>query len=114
MHLHHTRFWRVFHAICALFVLSYIAFEVLDLDGSRLSALMSPMGGAVIAVEATAEAAPVHRLAPADWWNGSVFTTNRPDGWTLHHFSALGLSPLDSARMHGYRVGLPRDAITDH
>jgi hypothetical protein len=112
--LHHTRLVRLFHAVCVVFVLAYIAFDVLDLDGSKLSALTSPAGAAVVAVEETAEAGPVSRLAPADWWNGSGFIGDRSDRWALHHFPVLSLSPLDSARMHGYRVGLPRDAITDH
>jgi hypothetical protein len=113
MHLHRTRLWRLFHAVCAVFVLSYIAFEVLDLDGSRLTPLAVPVHGAIIAIEATAEVDPINRPAPADEWNGAILSADRTAGEALDHFHIPSVSPLDSARIHGYRVGLPRDAIPD-
>lgn len=114
MHLHRTRFWRSFHAVCALFVISYIAFEVLDLDCSRLSALIEPTAAAMVAVETVAEGESVNRLGRSEWWDDSTLSANLQEGWARSdHFAVLRSNPLDSARIHGYRVGLPRDSITD-
>jgi hypothetical protein len=114
MHFHRTCLWRSFHAVCALFVVSYIAFEVLDLDGSRLSALNEPAAAVMVAVETFTEGESINRLGRSDWWDDVALSANRPEGWARpDHFAILLSSPLDSARMHGYRVGLPRDSITD-
>jgi hypothetical protein len=100
------------HALCMVFVLSYVFFDVLDLDGSNLSALATRSDRAVIAAETAADAESPHRPARADLWN-TVVTAPHASALYDHPKSAepVASSPLDSARAHGYRVGLPRDAI---
>ena len=114
MRVQPLEFRRIFHAVCMVFVLSYILFEVLDLDGSRLPTAMVPVEQAAIAAEPPALVEPGHRPDRARSWDESIVIDNGlhavalPDGFQIPLFSRL-----DSARTHRYRVGLPRDAIID-
>ena len=61
-----------------------------------------------------AEGESVNRLGRSDSWDDSTLSGNLQEGWARSdHFAVLRSNPLDSARIHGYRVGLPRDSITD-
>jgi hypothetical protein len=106
---------RIFHAVCMIFVVAYIFFDVLDLDGSRLSSFTIPFEQTYIVAEAPLEMESVHRPDRAGLWDESIVVNHGlhavllPDGFQFALFS-----PLDSARTHRYRVGLPRDAIIDH
>ena len=112
MHFHRSRLLQFLHAFCMVFVLSYVFFDVLDLDGSNLSALATRTDRAVIAAETPADDESPHRPARADLWN-TVVTAPQALALLDHAESAepVPSSPFNSARAHGYRVGLPRDAI---
>src|SRR5262249_31531995 len=114
MLFHRSRLLPFLHAFCMVFVLSYVFFDVLDLDGSNLSALASRTDRAVIAAEPPADAESPHRPARADLWN-TVITAPHAIALLDHSESAepISSSPFISARAHGYRVGLPRDEVPD-
>jgi hypothetical protein len=113
-YIHRPRVWRVFQAVITVVVLSYVLFEVLDLDGSKLPPLPTAIERSVIASETPAEMETAHRLDRADLWNDAAVVLDCSALWTqMQSTHASRSSPLDSARAHGYRVGLPRDSIAD-
>jgi hypothetical protein len=114
MHFHRSRLLQFLHAFCMVFVLSYVFFDVLDLDGSNLTALVTRSERAAIAAETPADAESPHRPARADLWD-TVVTAPHASALLLHgeRSEPVASSPLNSARAHGYRVGLPRDAVPD-
>ncbi len=112
MQFRRSRLLPFLHVVCLLFVFSYILFDVLDLDGSNLSAVATPAERAVIAAETPADIESPHRLAPADSWETDTVAPDQTARWAQPRRSDdLFFTPLLSARAHGYRVGLPRDAI---
>ena len=114
MHFHRSGLLPFLHAFCMVFVLSYVFFDVLDLDGSNLSAFATRTDRAVIAAETPANAESPHRPARADLWN-TVVTAPHAAALLDHPRSIepVPSSPFNSARAHGYHVGLPRDAVPD-
>jgi hypothetical protein len=113
MRFQESRLRRFLHGLCILFVVGYILFDVLDLDGSRLPSVMIPLDQSFIAAEPPAVVEPSHRPDRVGLWE-SVVVDNGPHTLVLPAAFRLPLfSPLDSARTHHYRVGLPRDAIID-
>jgi hypothetical protein len=63
---------RIFHAVCMIFVVAYIFFDVLDLDGSRLSSFTIPFEQTYIVAEAPLEMESVHRPDRAGLWDESI------------------------------------------
>ena len=111
-----SRFFRILSIACLLLVGSYIFFEVLDLDGSNLSRLMTPLEKTAIA----AEVVPIMELrdfheAVIPSGNLAVQIKGRLEKCNrfLWQAKTFRFSFLDSARGHGYRVGLPRDSVPD-
>ena len=111
-----SRFHRVFYIVCVVFVCSYIFFDVLDLDGSNFPRLLTPTQRLFL----IAETVPVVDLR--DFRELAVLSDNvahlLTDPFVNHNrlrrqTKALRLSPLISIRIHGYRVGLPRDSVAD-
>ena len=104
---------RFLHAMCTVFVVAYILFDVLDLDGSRLPSVMIPRDQSFIAAEPPAVIDSTHRPDRSGLWDESVVGNKGTDTLAPLAFRIPLFSPLDSARIHHYRVGLPRDAIID-
>ena len=111
-----SRFHRVFYIVCVVFVCSYIFFDVLDLDGSNFPRLLTPVERSVIIAET------VSLVDLRDFRDTAAFLGNvvllLTDPFVNHNrlrrqTKALRLSPLISIRIHGYRVGLPRDSVAD-
>lgn len=96
-----------------VFVLAYILFDVLDLDGSQLPSVMIPLDQSFIAAEPPAVVESSHRPDRAGLWDESVVDDDGRHTFAPLAFRIPLFSPLDSARIHHYRVGLPRDAIID-
>lgn len=104
--------WRLVHVLCMVFVFSYIVFDILDLDGSNLPAIVNPAEWAVISAEMPAHLEQSERLDRAELWNDTVPAPDlAPASTRFREAERPPFSPLDSARAHGYRIGLPRDAI---
>ncbi|HEX9443315.1 MAG TPA: hypothetical protein VGA73_04305 [Candidatus Binatia bacterium] len=109
----HRKPWRIVHVLCMALVFSYIVFDILDLDGSDLPTILAPAEWDVISAEMPADLDQAERLDRADLWNDTLLFPDLSAGRARFHDAARPpSSPLDSARAHGYRTGLPRDAIT--
>lgn len=106
---------RVVHTVCTLVISSYIFFDVLDLDGSNFPRLFSPVQNTIIVAIVPSEAELFNSpklLAPRD-------STLIPVIDQAGKFSSpsqarvLILSSHHSARAHGYKLSLARNALPD-
>ncbi|HEY2986948.1 MAG TPA: hypothetical protein VGL11_04430 [Candidatus Binatia bacterium] len=113
-HRRYPRTWRVCHIAFMLLVLCYIFFDGLDLDESYLLALEAPEETSLIAAEVTPDLELAGPSDPAQLWeNTALYEDRSRECIRLQKCAAPRSSPLDLARSRGYRVGLPRDSITD-
>lgn len=104
------------YIVCLCFVFSYIAFNVLDLDGSNLSAFVKPTErSSIVAVIPSAAEIPysppdrVEHVRTVAALVADVFTEYARFQTTRIAKSSL----LANARAHGYRIGLARDDLPD-
>jgi hypothetical protein len=102
--------------VCVTLVLSYIFFEVLDLDGSNFRTHRDP--GEITAIVQEVETNVVrsqlaHRAKPCI--EVSFFLQAKPVQW-VHRFSTEeSVLPIFYLLHHcGYRTALPRSSIPDH
>jgi len=111
--IHPSSLQRAIYVACMLLVFSYILFDVLDLDGSNLPRLLTPVTRAVIVGETVAVIDLQDSRKPAAPWGSVVllFTDLFEKCSRLRRQTTA--SGLDSARSHGHRVGLPRDSVAD-
>jgi len=103
------------YVVCILLVFFYIFFDVLDLDGSTFPSLPTPVERAVVVAEVSSETQLRDAPEPAEPWGNSslLFADSSGNHDSLRQTEALKFSPLESARAHGYRVGLARDSLPD-
>jgi len=106
---------RMVSIVCVTLVLSYIFFEVLDLDGSNFRTHRDPVEvNAVIREVETDVSRPqlVHWAKP--WIDVSFFLLAKPIGW-VHRFSTEeSVLPIFYLLHHcGYRTALPRSSLPD-
>ena len=108
-HIRNSSRQRAMYIVCMCFVFSYIAFNVLDLDGSNLTALERSSMLAVMPsdVEIPYSPARVER-APR---NNNLLSTNDESSPRQAHLSVL--TPASLARAHGYKVSLARNSLSD-
>ena len=108
-HIHESNWQRLMYVFCLCFVFSYIAFEVLDLDGSNLAALeRSPMV-AVVVSNVEIPYCP-DGVEPALRSN-NLLSTNDESSPCRAHVPLLTLAVV--ARAHGYKVSLARNSLSD-
>ena len=108
------RLCRPWHVAGALIVFLCFFFNVLDLDGSKIPAPTDPVERSVIAAEATPDLDPIQRVDRAELWEDNLLVADRArESARCRNSETLRSTPLDLARSHGYRVGLPRDPIAD-
>jgi hypothetical protein len=116
----YSTLWRIADVVCALLVIFYVLFDVLDLDGSEFSKVFNsahqPKLDAVVRAEASINVSTekfIPLRAKADF-----LATNASDHALLRSFDNVQFSLLRTARAHGYRQGLARnspfDAPPDH
>ena len=110
-------FYRILHIACALIVISYVFFDVLDLDGSNFLRLLTPAQRLFLVAEAVSiEDLPDFRepaVLPDDFFYLPLTDASVNRNWLSQQTRAFPLSPLVFIRFHGYRVGLPRDLVPD-
>ena len=98
---------------CMPFVLAFIAFNVLDLDGSNLGLLTKCLDR--LAIEGDVGASP--RVDPLPerveyFENEQILTANDSrDRARWQSIELRALSRLEKARTHLYHVSLPRDSV---
>ncbi len=111
-----SRFYRILDIVCVLIVYSYVFFDVLDIDGSNFPRVLTPTQRFFL----IAETVPVVDLR--DFRELAVLSGHIARPFTdlferysrlLRETKSLRLSSLISIRIHGYRVGLPRDLVPD-
>ncbi len=131
MCVHETLFWipmtfhlqlastsglrQAIYVACALVVISYILFDVLDLDGSNFPSVLAPVEKALIITELPSDVKSNHSFeSVGPLGDVSVLSAGNSSGYSqLQRGGIQKFSPLDSARDHGYRVGLGRDSLAD-
>jgi hypothetical protein len=113
--IHPSSLQRAIYVVCMLLVFSYILFDVLDLDGSNSPSFATPLERSVIVAEVLPEiqiaysSDRVERLQ-----NIAVLFADRSREYARFQITKVHRSSLlDSARAHGYRIGLGRDALPD-
>ena len=98
---------------CMPFVLTFIAFNLLDLDGSNLASLMRCFDHFI--VDADIAASPRIDPLPERFEYLEIkrilVTHNSPDQVRCHMSELRSPSRLEKARSHLYHVSLPRDSV---
>jgi hypothetical protein len=96
------------------FVVAFIAFNILDLDGSNLASLTKSFDRLVI----DAELGAATRIDPLPERSESfendhrlVMLDDSSDQARCHTAQLRSLSRLEKARSHLYHVSLPRDSV---
>jgi len=105
---------RVVYVICTAFVVFYILFDVLDLDGSEFPTTRAPVHRTVVIVEVPKVGENVYLPNTTDLWV-NVASLPTESEYAIH-LAALDLwIPLlpDAARGRGYRIALPRSSPSD-
>jgi len=103
------------YAACAFFMLSYICFNILDLDGSDLPGRAVPLNRAVVVAQTRNEFEIRESLllpAPHIDLFLPVFVASS-DRSPIRTFGVVIPQNHDFSRSHRYRVGLPRSAPDD-
>ena len=113
--IHSSRLWRATYAVCALLVLSYIFFDVLDLDGSNFPSVVAPEETTVVVAVMPADAELHDSPEPVAPWGTipPMFTDSSAKFSWLRRVNVFRFSFLNAARFHGYRAGLARDSLPD-
>jgi hypothetical protein len=105
---------RVVYVICTAFIVLYILFDVLDLDGSNFLTTRAPVNRTVVIVEVPKVGENVYLPDTTDLWiNLAVLPT---EAKYVIHLVALSVripSLPDAARARGYRIALPRSSPSD-
>jgi hypothetical protein len=111
-----SRLYRVLDVVCVLLVCSYVFFDVLDIDGSNFLRFLKPTQRFFLIAEAIPLVELENFREPAVFSGDSERSLTGPFiniNWLLRQTKTLRLSSLISIRIHGYRVGLPRDSVPD-
>lgn len=112
-----SRFWRVANICFAVVVLSYVSFDLLDLDGSNFSSLRGLRDAktfviAEIPLGTDAELCRVESGAPAVPTRSDRDRSDPPLRYLVTRLPKI--SSLLSVRVHGFRSGLPRGTLQPH
>ena len=112
---HRSTLSRVIYIICTVFILSYILFDVLDLDGSDFLTTRAPIERNVVMVEVPKVTVNVYLSDTPDIWvNLNILLPTELEK-SLRHVALEQPSfiLLNTPRAHGYRVALPRSSTPD-
>ena len=106
-----SRFLRSAYLVWALLAISYVLFEVLDVDGSNLPRLLTPLHRSLVA-EVISNLEGDRDESVDQRQHGPTLSIDAPREPRL----ARQIKPIRSAgrdllRAHRYRAGSPRDAI---
>ena len=113
--IHLSRIRRAVYTVCALVVSSYVFFDALDLDGSNSPRLFSPLQKTISVAEVLSEGELFTSPEPLALRDRALIPTTDQAGklTSPDQGKLLILSPLFSARAHGYRVSLARNSLPD-
>ncbi len=105
--------WRVISTATAVVAISYVLFDVLDLDGSDWPLHAHPLKGNVL-VANDLKGLKIFSLAKSLEGHEQIsyyFTASQEEFFAPYRTEEAVSSALDSARVHGYRVSLARSSI---
>jgi hypothetical protein len=114
-HICKSNLQRTIYFVCLCFIFSYIAFDVLDLDGSNLASLAAPIERASILAVIPSDAEMAYSAdrgehAPTI----AALVAHTSTEYTRFQMTTFAESSLfASPRAHGYRIGLARDDLPD-
>jgi len=116
VHLPHIRksgLQRAVYIVCLFFVFSYIAFDVLDLDGSNLPRLFRTTEKSLIEAVVSSDAEIPYSSDQAEHARTiAALTADTLTEYTRFQLTRFVESSLfGSPRAHGYRIGLARDDL---
>ena len=105
---------RVVYVICTAFIVLYILFDVLDLDGSNFPTMRTPVHRTVVIVEVPKVGENVYLPNTTDLWV-NVASLLAESEYAIHLATLDLWIPLlpDAARARGYRIALPRSSPSD-
>ncbi len=112
-HSHSAPVRRAVYIVCLFFVFSYIAFDLLDVDGSKLYSVSPPQRYSILALVSSDVEIP-YRFADSGGrapGGENIRLTDDESSRPPAHFTALSLFSL--ARTHGYKVTLARNSLSD-
>jgi hypothetical protein len=104
----------VVYTICTAFIVFYILFDVLDLDGSNFPTTRAPVHRTVVIVEVPKVGENIYLPDTTDLWMN--LTALPTEAKYVIHLVALSVripSLPDAARARGYRIALPRSSPSD-
>jgi len=102
------------YVICTAFIVLYILFDVLDLDGSNFPTMRAPVHRTVVIVEVPKVGENVYLPNTTDLWV-NVASLLAESEYAIHLATLDLWIPLlpDAARARGYRIALPRSSPSD-
>ena len=107
--------WRAVNIVSAVFVFSYILFDVLDLDLSDFPLRQAPLERTAVVTQVSK--GTEHTFLPdrTDFWVdlSLLFSDISKESLRLRHKGILRSLQFDSARTCVYRIGLPRSSTKD-
>jgi hypothetical protein len=106
---------RVTYIICTVFIVFYIIFDILDVDGSDFPTTRAPVQRTVVMIEVPKFTANVHPADMNDVWVNVIALLLAEPEKTVRREALEVPRPvaLNTARVRGYRVALPRSSISD-
>jgi hypothetical protein len=111
--IHYSEFQRIVYILCTPLILSFIVFDVLDLDGSNFfrpnpieKSAATEIASGLERADPLALASPSNNVIPPFKDFFARFARQAQS-------RAAVKSSLISARTHGYRVALPRHWVPD-
>jgi hypothetical protein len=115
LQLHYSKQQRAMYFVFVCFVFSYIAFDVLDLDGSNLPSFAPTIERSAIVAVIPSEVEISYSSDAVDHLHtiSALLADPLREYLRLRMTSASESSLLLLARAHGYHIGLARDSLPD-
>jgi hypothetical protein len=114
-HVYKSTQQRAMYIVCMCFVFSYIAFDVLDLDGSDLPSLLATLErSSIVAVVPSQVEIPCSSDRVEHARTIAALVADAFAKYARFQTTRVPASPLLAvARAHGSRIGLARDDLPD-
>ena len=106
---------RAIHVLGILLVFSNILFDITDLDGSNLCSLLASLKRTVTVAVVPSETQINDSFEHSELRDDRTLLVTDRSGLSIRPGRTEGArsSALDTARSHGYRVGLARNSLPD-
>jgi len=107
-----SRFLRSAYLVWALLAISYVLFEVLDVDGSNLPRLLTPLHRSVLVAESIADVAGDGQESEDQRRHGPTLSVDAPQRFRLPgQIQAIRSEVRGFLRARRYRAGSTRDSL---